>query len=164
MADTVRFRQADATRLPFEDGTFDLTLFQAALVLIDDDREAMREAVRVTKPGGHIGVLELTWLKPPTEQLLLEARQKICARCIAQAKDATAWQQLVTDAGLELVNTHLSGMTRSGFRDESIATMIGVLWRMATRPSVRRRLSSIKDFFKNADGTLGYGIYIGERP
>ena len=46
MADTVRFRQADATRLPFEDGTFDQTLFQAALVLIDDDREAMREAVR----------------------------------------------------------------------------------------------------------------------
>jgi len=45
---------ADATNLPFEDGSFDAVVFLRVLHHIDQFRKALQEALRCTKPGGHI--------------------------------------------------------------------------------------------------------------
>lgn len=45
-------RVADAERVPYEDGTFDLVIGHAVLHHIPDVEEALREALRVLKPGG----------------------------------------------------------------------------------------------------------------
>jgi SAM-dependent methyltransferase len=42
----------DATNLQFADDTFDLTCCLDALTCIEDDRKAVEEALRVTRPGG----------------------------------------------------------------------------------------------------------------
>jgi SAM-dependent methyltransferase len=44
--------RGDATRLPFPDGTFDRIIAAEVLEHIDDDAGALRELVRVLRPGG----------------------------------------------------------------------------------------------------------------
>lgn len=51
----IEFRPADAHALPFDDNTFDLVSNRIALHHYTDARQAIREMVRVTKPGGLIG-------------------------------------------------------------------------------------------------------------
>src|SRR5690606_22259809 len=46
--------RGDATRLPFPDASFDRIIAAAVLEHIDDDAAAVRELVRVLRPGGTI--------------------------------------------------------------------------------------------------------------
>ena len=50
--DLVEWRQADATRLPFPDGSFDAVVCQFGLMFFPDKAAGVREAFRVLKPGG----------------------------------------------------------------------------------------------------------------
>jgi ubiquinone/menaquinone biosynthesis C-methylase UbiE len=50
----INFQTADACAIPFADGTFDLTLSMLVLPFIPEPHRAVREMVRVTKPGGTV--------------------------------------------------------------------------------------------------------------
>jgi ubiquinone/menaquinone biosynthesis C-methylase UbiE len=53
-ADTrIKWRQADAMALPFEDEAFDLVCCQFGTMFFPDRTSGYREARRVLKPGGH---------------------------------------------------------------------------------------------------------------
>jgi SAM-dependent methyltransferase len=54
--------RGDATRLPFPDGTFDHIIAAEVLEHIDDDFGAIRELVRVLRPGGTIAATVPTFL------------------------------------------------------------------------------------------------------
>ncbi|WP_027164803.1 methyltransferase domain-containing protein [Mesorhizobium sp. WSM3224] len=49
----ITWRQADALKLPFDDGAFDLVGCQFGAMFFPDRIAAYREAKRVLKPGGH---------------------------------------------------------------------------------------------------------------
>lgn len=49
----VRFQTADATCLPFDAGSYDAVLSRFCLMFLSDIPQAMREIVRVLKPGGY---------------------------------------------------------------------------------------------------------------
>jgi ubiquinone/menaquinone biosynthesis C-methylase UbiE len=49
----IKWRQADALALPFENATFDLVCCQFGAMFFPDRSSAYREAKRVLKPGGH---------------------------------------------------------------------------------------------------------------
>ena len=53
LAETIRFREGDATSLPFPDDTFDLSFSSTVMEEVDVDR-MLAEMVRVTKPGGRV--------------------------------------------------------------------------------------------------------------
>lgn len=48
----VALRQADAQRLPFDDGSFDAVICQFGVMFMPDKPRAYAEALRVLKPGG----------------------------------------------------------------------------------------------------------------
>ncbi len=50
----IKWRQADALTLPFEDAVFDLVCCQFGAMFFPDRSSAYREAKRVLKPGGHL--------------------------------------------------------------------------------------------------------------
>ncbi len=69
----VVFQQADCYSLPFEDASFDCVFSNALMEHLTDPVRAMRELLRVLKPGGMIGVSGPDWagfvLAPPSDAL-----------------------------------------------------------------------------------------------
>jgi demethylmenaquinone methyltransferase/2-methoxy-6-polyprenyl-1,4-benzoquinol methylase len=56
----LKFTLADALKLPFKDGEFDLTTISFGLRNTTDFQKALQEALRVTKVGGRIVVVEFS--------------------------------------------------------------------------------------------------------
>lgn len=67
---TLSFEQADALALPYETASFDALTVGFGVRNFSDLDHGFREMVRVTKPGGHVVILEITSpTKPPLAPL-----------------------------------------------------------------------------------------------
>lgn len=56
----VRYVEADAQRLPFPDGTFQIATVAFGLRNVTDTDRGIAEMVRVTRPGGRVAILEFS--------------------------------------------------------------------------------------------------------
>jgi SAM-dependent methyltransferase len=66
--DNVRFIEADAERLPFDDGSFDVVISNGVIDLIPDKGAVFSEIFRVLVPGGRIQVADVTIQRPVSEE------------------------------------------------------------------------------------------------
>jgi ubiquinone/menaquinone biosynthesis C-methylase UbiE len=67
--DRVEFRTADVLDLPFAADRFDVVICESVLAFIEDKPQAIRELVRVAKPGGYVGMNEALRIEePPPER------------------------------------------------------------------------------------------------
>ncbi len=53
---SIQWTQGRAEALPYTDGAFDLVLCQFGLMFFEDRRAALREMLRVLRPGGSLGI------------------------------------------------------------------------------------------------------------
>ena len=99
----VAFQVADALALPFEDNTFDICRTETVLQHLDEPEHAVTEMVRVTRPGGRIGALELDqetlFLDHPDTELVERLRESII-HAMAQGAMARQVPRLFAEAGL----------------------------------------------------------------
>jgi ubiquinone/menaquinone biosynthesis C-methylase UbiE len=76
----IHFDAVDATRLPFEDGTFDLVMESMMFIHATDTQLAQRiaaEMLRVTKPGGKILISDWRYAKPRNLNYQAVTRKRI---------------------------------------------------------------------------------------
>jgi SAM-dependent methyltransferase len=66
--DNVRFIEADAERLPFDDHSFDVVISNGVIDLIPDKDAVFSEIFRVLVPGGRIQVADVTIQRPVSEE------------------------------------------------------------------------------------------------
>ncbi len=59
-APSLEWIRGDLLSLPFEDGTFDTSTVGFGIRNVEDVERALRELRRVLKPGGRLGILEIT--------------------------------------------------------------------------------------------------------
>lgn len=90
------FTAGDATRLPFADGSFDAVTISFGLRNVVDTVGALREMLRVVRPGGRIVICEFsqpTWAPFRTvyTEYLMRALPKVAG---AVTKDAGSYQYL----------------------------------------------------------------------
>jgi ubiquinone/menaquinone biosynthesis C-methylase UbiE len=163
----VTFKVANAQKLPFPSNRFDATLAQAMLILVDDKMKVVREINRVLKPGGRSGWIELSWRKKPSKEFIKRASREICAACIARVDTFEGWEKLFKKGGVKNLRTEKRDMRSRGIRgmleDEGPANGLSILFRMATRPAIRKRMNGLNAFFKSYQDFLGYGIYLGTK-
>ena len=158
----LQFINANAENLPFADNAFDIAIFQSVLVLMDHADKAMKEAARVIKPGGRLGILEFTWLEQPSQEILEEALD-ICGHCYYFTRaNPGDWQALIRDSGLELKEAKMYKLETPKIGDEGISTVLKVLWKITTNSALRNRFSKNNAFFLRNLDRIGYGLYVGE--
>lgn len=161
------FRTADALHLPFGDNEFDVTLSQAFLVLIPDQERAVREAVRVTRPGGYIAWLELSFTREPPPSLFERAAASACEGCFRHTLTFEGWERLFRESGmadLQTVPGEMGTRQRRMFRDEGWLNAARIMWKWATNPRIRRRMDAIFGFFRDHSDFIRYGIFVGRKP
>ena len=172
--DRVEFRVADVQDLPFEDDLFDAVIGESVIAFPADKQRAVNECVRVTKPGGYVGLNESTWLKaPPPPELVEWAAQDLGAN--AEALTSDGWTGLLEYAGLReiVVRTYeidTRNEAREIFRRYGCRGMLGVLCRIlslyARSPAYRRFVKEVREGGvtpENLNEYLGYGIYVGRK-
>jgi arsenite methyltransferase len=174
VADRVEFRVADAQDLPFEDDLFDAVITESVTAFPEDKQRAVSEYVRVTKPGGYVGLNEATWLKvPPPPELVAWASQDVGAN--VEPLTSGGWVGLLEGAGLReiIVRTYevsARNEAKEIFRRYGCRGMLGVWCRMlslyARSPAYRRFVKEVREGGitpENLDEYFGYGIYIGRK-
>ena len=167
--DRVEFRVADARELPFEDNLFDAVIMESLNIFFDDKTQAMREYIRVVKPGGFVGMTEMTWLKPPSPELEDTFKRMV----YAQALDDRGWRNLMEEVGLmDVVGSahQIDIPLESKGRFERYGrwgTMKVMLKMLVMVSSDRRSRQFIKDgvgaVSRDLLDVVGYGVYAGRK-
>lgn len=164
----VRFRLGDAERLPLPGASADAVVCECALCTFPDKETAVAEFARVLRPGGRVGLTDVT-VEPdrlPEELTTLSA----WVSCVAGARPADGYADLFEAAGFRVI--------RSEPHDDAIVAMasqvdarIRVL-RMAGEgrlaesgvdpDTVIRYVYLVRQAV--ADGALGYSLLVAQKP
>jgi SAM-dependent methyltransferase len=167
--DKVEFRVANVLDLPFEADRFDVVFCESVLAFVDDKARAVRQCVRVARPGGYVGLNETYWIEEPSPEMVEQVRASVGSAIPTSA----AWQSLWDDSGLQdrVVRLHQIE-ARSEIRDR----MQWIGWRWSLRGFARLfRLylsnpparQSLKQMFSGPSldtmRKVGYGLYVGRK-
>lgn len=95
--DFVRFEQADAESLDFAPASFDAVICECAFCTFPDKTAAANGFARLLKPGGRIGLSDLTRAGPLPPEL---AGLLAWITCIADARPVAEYRAYLEEAGL----------------------------------------------------------------
>jgi arsenite methyltransferase len=167
LEDKVRFEVGDALRLPFPDDQFDATISQALLVLVKDKLQAVRESLRVARPGARLGWLELSWLEKPTAEFMDLVSTVVCAYCLRNVETFEAWKSLLDGAEVDDLQVVKSNMRFQGLKgmiaDEGLTNFARIMMRYLRNSKIRNRMNVLQQFFQDNQQCFGYGIYTGRK-
>lgn len=167
LGERASFRVGDALDLPFKEGEFDVAVSQAMLVLVGDQQRSIKEALRVVKPDGHLGWLELSWKKEPAKEFMDAVSSVLCAYCMGNAHTFEGWEKLLTQSGVRQVTVQTFTLQGGGFRNmmgsEGAANTLRIMLKYLGNGKVRKRMRTMNKFFKEHTDMFGYGIFTGRR-
>ena len=102
VAHLASFIRGDAEGLPVEDAAFDAVVCECAFCTFPDKPTAAREFYRVLKPGGQVGISDLTRNgETPADLRSLLA----WIACIADARPVAEYERYLAEAGLRVTLT-----------------------------------------------------------
>jgi ubiquinone/menaquinone biosynthesis C-methylase UbiE len=165
----IGFQQADILELPFEDNRFDAVVVESVLAFVVDKQTALKELIRVTRPGGYLGLNEYCWEIDPPENILSKSV------FIGMATITTdAWDNIWKNTGLvERMVEHYSVKPREEFRDRinwvggwgSIFKIWGrVIKLLVGEPQAREAIKQQIDIPVDIANMMGYSLLTGRKP
>jgi arsenite methyltransferase len=169
----IDLKQTDAQELPYEDNIFDGVICESVIAFIQDKQRALKEFKRVAKPGGYIGLNEVTWVKEPPQEIIDYAVRIMAGAHFLNSGD---WQKLLISTGLQDIRVENARFqARSQFVEEMkqlnlmdnfkawVRFMRGMFTDSAYRQFAKDILRQPAMIFKFMDN-IGYGLYVGIKP
>lgn len=101
LSDRLQVQQASIDRLPYRDRVFDVTVGELGLTARAEPAAAVRELVRVTKPGGHVVLVQLVWKAPVDE----DRREILADHLGTHPLMLVEWKRLLRGAGVVDLHT-----------------------------------------------------------
>jgi arsenite methyltransferase len=166
--DKAEFQTADVLALPFKPDRFDVVFAESVLTFIEDKARALRECVRVTRPGGYVGLNEGAWIKPVPPELAAQVRDAIGPFIVT---DET-WRALWEASGLQerVVKMH---EIDAGAEVKGRIQWIGWPWLLRawgrglrlyiTNRALRRSIKEMFDVPAEVFQYLAYGLFVGKK-
>jgi SAM-dependent methyltransferase len=114
------FRRGDAEGLPFDDGAFDAVISECSFCTFPDKHTAATEMVRVLKPGGRLGMTDMTISGPLPDDI----------------QSLLSWVACI--AGADTPEGYVAQLAEAGFVDFAVEDQRGALLDMIT--DIRRKL------------------------
>jgi arsenite methyltransferase len=161
------WRPRHAEQLPYPDGVFDAVVCECALCTFPDKAEAATEFARVLKPGGRLGITDVT-AEPgrlPAELSTLAAR----IACIADARPLAEYTEILATAGLRILRTERHDQAMLHMIDQIEARLNLLRMTSADRLATAGLDPDAAPALLNAartavsDGTLGYALLVAEQ-
>lgn len=160
----VTFQVGNAMELPFADGTFDVALSQAMLVLVEDKVRTIKEANRVVRDGGKAGWLELSWKQEVDAEFMDKVSNILCAYCMTNVSTYEGWEQTFRNAGISDLQikkgSNVQGTFLDMLRDEGVLNMARIFLNAVGNKEIRNRLRVMQRFFREHDRYFGSGMYV----
>jgi SAM-dependent methyltransferase len=114
LTERLQFQHAPLDALPYRDEIFDVAVGELGLAAAADPEAAVRELVRVTKPGGRVVLVQLVW-KAPVE----EARRRVLSDHLgARPLMLVEWKRLLREAGVGNLHTEDWSDEETAFRPQ----------------------------------------------
>jgi arsenite methyltransferase len=168
--DKVEFRVANVLDLPFEADRFDVVLCESVLAFVDDKPQAIRECVRVAKPGGYVGLNETFWLDDAPSELTTRAQDMVGVG--TDIPTSSGWQALWAESGLrdQVVRTYQldpraeikSRIRWIGWR-WILKAWGRALWLYVANPAGRQLIKEMFDTPMVVMQQMGYGLFVGKK-
>lgn len=141
LGDRIGVDWGDIADLPYPDDTFDVTMIEAVTMFVDRER-AIREVVRVTKPGGRILDHEFCWRDRPDLEALEILRQPMMCPGI-NFDDVRNWEMLFERHGVKDIESVVGPFAlmkpRQFVRDEGLRNSVRIVGRAASRRVYMRK-------------------------
>lgn len=164
MEGRVTFKVCNAEKIPFPDAGFDAAITQAALIFMDMEK-VVKEAVRVVRNGGYVGVAELTWKREPSQKFLKETVSVLKEDCIRKALTEDGWTRFLEVCGLKGIKHIRIEMWRSkDILKEKKINVFRIMIRLLSSPRIKRRFLFIGNHFRRYPDVFGFGIHVGRKP
>ena len=131
------------------------------------DRDlAIRELVRVCRPGGLVLATEFQWRRPPTPEARQAFLGEVCPGMLFDTvEDWLARYRRAGLAELQVTTGPFEMMTPGGFlADEGLTNSIRVMSRAMSNPVARRRMFWLMPRISRAVPFLGYVLIRGQKP
>ena len=167
-AASVHFVQGDGEQLPLADRSVDAISCECALCTMPDKERALAEFQRVLRPGGVVGIADLT----RSGELPAELSSLLgWVACVADARPLEEYTALLSNAGLTPVTVErhdraLADLVAGIRKKLLIAEVMARLGRApvdAADVATAKRLARLAEQ-SVAAGTLGYGIVTARAP
>lgn len=164
----VEFQTADVLDLPFEADRFDVVFAESVLIFVEDKAQAIRECVRVTKPGGYVGLNEGLWIKQPPPEMIGQIKNAIGPFI----PTGETWQTLWEASGLQ---ERVVKIYQVDARAEVKSRIRWIGWRWLLRawgrglrlylsnPAIRQSIKEMFDVPSEAFQYAGYGLFVGKK-
>ena len=137
----LQFQTGRSDALPYRDEIFDITIGEIGLSNHCDPADAVRELVRVTKPGGFVVLVQLVW-KAPVDEL---RRAVLSDHLGARPLMVVEWKRLLREAGVEDVHVEDWSDEETSFR----STVVKPFPDFAEMFSLGERLAILRRAWKN---------------
>jgi SAM-dependent methyltransferase len=96
MGPRLHFETAPLHELPYQDAVFDLAMGEIELAAAADPPAAVRELVRVTRPGGTVVLIQPVWMRAVER----ERAEGLVERLGIRPQLVVEWKQMLRDAGI----------------------------------------------------------------
>lgn len=155
----VKVQRANATKLPFEDNSFDIVINEAMLTMlpIEAKEKAIREYFRVLKPNGFLLTHDVVLNTDDVEQVLANLRDAINISVTPLSK--ADWKETFHRCGFRNVETFSGEMTllspKGLIDDEGVLGAMKIVGN-ALKPENRETFKKMFTTFNDPDKKLGF--------
>lgn len=167
-SDRVSFHVGDAERLPFEDATVDAVVCECAFCTFPDKVTAAAELTRVLRPGGRLGLSDVTVAAGGLPPELAGIAGWVA--CLADARPLEEYAAILTDAGLHVLVQERHDDALAAMVDQIHARLTTLRLVAGSAPALRdvdfgRALELTGQAAQAVEaGHIGYAVLIAGRP